>query len=75
MAEHGVRTADGAQIATPDTHPAKPTPVSEDELQQRGEITPMPSGSTSARCRDSVGTRSHPMTERSATTSRSGTPL
>ncbi len=33
MAEHGVRTAHGAQIATLDTRPAKPTPVSEDELR------------------------------------------
>lgn len=33
MAEHGVRTAHGAQIANLDTRPAKPTPVSEDELR------------------------------------------
>ncbi|KAA0233738.1 MAG: ATP-dependent RecD-like DNA helicase [Acidimicrobiales bacterium] len=33
MAEHGVRTSHGAQIATLDTRPAKPTPVSEDELR------------------------------------------
>lgn len=33
MAEHGVRTSHGAQIATLDTRPAKPAPVSEDELR------------------------------------------
>jgi conjugative relaxase-like TrwC/TraI family protein len=33
MAEHGVRTSHGAQIATLDTRPAKPTPVSEEELR------------------------------------------
>jgi conjugative relaxase-like TrwC/TraI family protein len=33
MAEHGVRTSHGAQIATLDTRPAKPTFVSEDELR------------------------------------------
>jgi conjugative relaxase-like TrwC/TraI family protein len=33
MAEHGVRTSHGAQIATLDTRPAKPAPLSEDELR------------------------------------------
>jgi conjugative relaxase-like TrwC/TraI family protein len=33
MIEHGVRTAHGAQIATLDTRPAKPEPVSEDVLR------------------------------------------
>lgn len=33
MAEHGVRTAHGAQIATLDTRPAKPQPVAEDDLR------------------------------------------
>ena len=33
MAEHGVRTSHGAQIATLDTRPAKPAPVSEDDLR------------------------------------------
>lgn len=33
MIEHGVRTARGAQIATLDTRPAKPEPVSEDVLR------------------------------------------
>jgi conjugative relaxase-like TrwC/TraI family protein len=33
MAKHGVRTSHGAQIATLDTRPAKPAPVSEDELR------------------------------------------
>jgi conjugative relaxase-like TrwC/TraI family protein len=33
MAEHGVRTSHGAQIATLDTRPARPAPVSEDELR------------------------------------------
>ncbi len=33
MAEHGVRTSHGAQIATLDTRPAKPAPVSDDELR------------------------------------------
>ena len=86
MAEHGVRTAHGAQIATLDTRPAKPTPAASTppgaprrrsprmSSGQRGEITPTPSDSTSGRSRGGVGTQYRPTTRRSVATRRSGTP-
>lgn len=60
MIEHGVRTAHGAQIATLDTRPAKPSRCPRMCSGRRGAATPKRSGSISRRCRASGARPSRP---------------